>query len=77
MGGVCDQRLNTVVARLSGFNPERILNPSGAHCDASVFRDDYRQCTNKATNKRGRWQLCTPHSRLDELEVMVDNENQR
>lgn len=62
--------MRLVMARLDGQPAVRIPNPKREPCQAAVFKDDYARCTNTAIKRRGKWQLCAPHVRKDELEVI-------
>jgi hypothetical protein len=66
--------LNTRVVNLTAHPAIRVPNPERLPCDGAVFRDDYARCTNTAIKRRGKWKLCAPHARKDELEIVVDNE---
>ncbi len=65
--------MNTRVVNLTAYPAQRVPNPDRLSCEGAVFRDDYARCTNTAIKRRGQWQLCAPHARKDELEV-VDKE---
>lgn len=68
-----DAVMNIQMVRMTS-NPVPIANTDKAPCVAAILRDDYRQCTNKAVRIRGTWQLCVPHCRQDELEIVVDTD---
>lgn len=62
--------MSVYVVRLAGLDRIRVAATERLACDAAVFRDDYEACRNIAVMLRGRWHLCAPHGRKDELEVI-------
>ena len=60
---------------IAGLEAIRIESGIRIPCQAAVFRSDYSPCTNRAVKVRGKWALCGPHGRLDEVEIVVDNDH--
>ncbi len=59
----------TRIIKLVGLPTIALGKPNPA-CTAVVLKADYVPCANKAVKQRGNWQLCAPHSRLEEIEVV-------